>query len=164
LLNKIIKTDSHPMYILIRIMVGAVFVSEGIQKFMWPMDRGAGRFERIGIPLHDIMGPFVGGVEIIAGVLILIGLMTRPAAFFLINVMLVAIFTTKIPILLGSEFMGFSLRELKHYGFFSMAHEIRNDWSMLMGSIFLILTGGGRWSFDLAIWKKQGGESELKRE
>ncbi|MCC5874805.1 MAG: DoxX family protein, partial [Candidatus Sumerlaeia bacterium] len=91
-------------------MVGLVFISEGIQKFLFPGDVGSGRFERIGIPFPEIMGPFVGGAEIVAGVLVLIGLATRPAALMLIWIMLVALFTTKIPILLGSDFMGFQVR------------------------------------------------------
>lgn len=157
-LPKLLKTEESPWFILIRIMVGAVFVSEGIQKFLFAADVGAGRFERIGIPFPELMGPFVGLTEVVAGVLILIGLATRPAAAVLVWIMLVAIFTTKIPILLGSDFLGFQVRELSRYGFWSMAHASRNDWSMLMGSLFLLFVGGGRWSLDLKLWKERRRE------
>lgn len=157
-LPKLLKTEESPWFILIRIMVGAVFVSEGIQKFLFAADVGAGRFERIGIPFPELMGPFVGLTEVVAGVLILIGLATRPAAAVLVWIMLVAIFTTKIPILLGSDFLGFQVRELSRYGFWSMAHASRNDWSMLMGSLFLLFVGGGRWSMDLKLWKERRRE------
>src|SRR5688500_9833600 len=89
------------------------------------------------------MGPFVGVVEIVCGALILLGLFTRLAAIPLIINMLVAILSTKIPILLGYGFWGFSLRSVPYGGFWGMAHEARTDWSMLLGSIFLLIVGAG---------------------
>ena len=41
--------------ILIRLMVGIVFLSEGIQKFLYPAEQGAGRFAKIGIPSPELM-------------------------------------------------------------------------------------------------------------
>ena len=134
--------------------MGAVFLSEGIQKFLYPALRGAGRFERIGIPFPEFTGVLVGGFEIICGLLVLAGLLTRFSVIPLIVIMLTAIFTTKIPILLGQGFWGFSLRELEHYGFLSMMHESRNDLAMLVGSIFLLIKGGGYWSFDYRLQPK----------
>ncbi|MDQ3366525.1 MAG: DoxX family protein [Myxococcota bacterium] len=134
--------------LLIRIMVGAVFMSEGIQKFLYPAAVGAGRFAKIGIPAPELMGPLVGIIEIACGALVLLGLLTRLAALPLIGVMLVAIITTKLPILLGEGFWGFELRKLSEYGFWSMAHEARTDFSMLLGSSFLVLVGAGPHSMD----------------
>ena len=134
--------------LLIRIMVGAVFVSEGIQKFLYPAAVGAGRFAKIGIPSPEVMGPLVGVIEITCGALVLLGLLTRLAAFPLICVMFVAIVSTKIPILLGEGFWGFELRKLSEYGFWSMAHEARTDFAMLLGSTFLVLVGAGPRSID----------------
>jgi putative oxidoreductase len=144
--------------VLIRLMVGSVFLSEGIQKFLSPDEIGAGRFAKIGIPWPEVMGPFVGVAEIVCGTLILIGLFTRLAALPLIIVMCVAIVSTKLPILLGHGFWGFSLRKLPEYGFWSMAHEARTDWAMLLGSVFLLLVGGGAWSLDAAR-KREGTTS-----
>ncbi len=143
--------------ILIRLMVGGVFLSEGIQKFLFPEAVGAGRFLRIGIPAPEVMGPMVGVVEIACGALLLLGLLTRLAAIPLIVTMIVAITTTKIPILLGYGFWGFSLRKLDHYGFWSMAHEARTDFAMLLGATFLLLVGAGAWSLDALIYRRQGG-------
>jgi uncharacterized membrane protein YphA (DoxX/SURF4 family) len=112
-----------------------VFLSEGIQKFLFPDAVGVGRFVKIGIPVPEFSAPFVGVVEIVCGVLILLGLFARRAAIPLIINMLVAISTTKIPILIER-------------GFWAMAHEARTDWSMLLGSVFLLLAGAGRWSLD----------------
>jgi putative oxidoreductase len=144
----LIRTDDSKTTILIRFLVGVVFLSEGIQKFIYPALRGAGRFESIGIPFPEFTGYMVGGLEVICGLLVLAGFLTRFAVVPLIAIMLTALFTTKLPILLGTEFWGFSLRELQHYGFLSMLHESRNDLAMLIGSIFLWIKGGGYWSVD----------------
>ena len=146
--KKIISTAAPAAVILIRLLVGGVFLSEGIQKFLFPDEVGAGRFARIGIPNADVMAPFVGVVEIVCGVLILVGLLTRLAAIPLIINMLVAILSTKIAILLGHGFWGFSLRNLPYYGFWGFAHEARTDFAMLLGSLFLLIVGAGAWSLD----------------
>ena len=146
--KKILDASAPRAVLLIRLIVGGVFFSEGIQKFLYPAENGAGRFAKIGIPSPEVMGPFVGVVEIVCGALILIGLLTRLAAIPLIINMLVAILSTKIPILLGHGFWGFSLRNLPYYGFWGMAHEARTDFAMLLGSIFLLIVGAGLWSID----------------
>jgi uncharacterized membrane protein YphA (DoxX/SURF4 family) len=149
--ERIIKTEAPAVVFLIRLMVGGVFLSEGIQKFLFANENGAGRFARIGIPAPEVMGPFVGIIEIVCGALILLGLLTRLAAIPLIINMFVAILSTKIPILLGHGFWGFSLRTLPYYGFWGMLHEARTDFSMLLGSLFLLVIGGGEWSIDARI-------------
>jgi len=141
-------TTAPAPVILIRIAVGAVFLSEGIQKFLFPNELGAGRFAKIGIPAPEVMGPFVGIVEIVCGSLIILGLLTRLAAIPLINDMCVALVSTKLPILLGHGFWRFSVSKLSSYGFWSMAHEARTDFAMLLGSMFLLIVGAGAWSLD----------------
>ena len=146
--KRFIQSNAPTSVFLIRLVVGGVFLSEGIQKFLYSNENGAGRFARIGIPAPDVMGPFVGVVEIVCGTLILIGFLTRLAAIPLIVDMLVALLSTKIPILLGHGFWGFSLRTLPYYGFWGMLHEARTDLAMLFGSIFLLIVGAGLWSID----------------
>ena len=155
-MNKLLQTNAPGAVILIRLVVGGVFLSEGIQKFLYPAQNGAGRFARIGIPSPDVMGPFVGIVEIVCGTLILLGLFTRFAAIPLIVNMLVAILSTKIPILLGHGFWGFSLRNLPYYGFWGMMHESRTDFAMLLGSLFLLIVGGGALSLDARLTRRTG--------
>ena len=140
--KKLIHTDNSKTTILIRLMVGAVFLSEGIQKFLFADTLGAGRFEKIGLPSPEFLGSFVGTFEIICGLLILLGLLTRLASIPLIIIMLVAIVTTKSEV-------------LAEKGFWEMMHGSRTDWSMLLGSIFLLIKGGGFWSAD-KILKKNG--------
>jgi putative oxidoreductase len=141
-------TTAPASVILIRIAVGAVFLSEGTQKFLFPNELAAGRFLKIGIPAPEVMGPFVGTVEVVCGSLIILGLLTRLAAIPLIINMCVALISTKLPILLGHGFWRFSLSKLPSYGFWSMAHEARTDFAMLLGSIFLLIVGAGAWSLD----------------
>ena len=146
--RRLMTTTAPASVILIRIAVGAVFLSEGIQKFLFPNELGAGRFIKIGIPAPEVMGPFVGLVEIVCGSLIIVGLLTRLAAILLIIDMCVALISTKLPILLGHGFWRFSLSKLSSYGFWSMAHEARSDFAMLLGSILLLIGGAGAWSLD----------------
>lgn len=147
-LRKSFESSGPNSVILIRLIVGAVFLSEGLQKFLFPSDLGAGRFAKIGIPAPQISAPFVGGVEIVCGALILFGLLMRLAVIPLIIDMLVAISTTKIPILLGHGFWRFSVSNLPSYGFWPMVHEARVDFAMLTCAIFLLIVGSGSWSID----------------
>jgi uncharacterized membrane protein YphA (DoxX/SURF4 family) len=137
-LSRLLATEAPAWTLLIRLSTGAVFLSEGIQKFLFPDTIGAGRFLKIGIPAPEIMGPFVGMVEIVCGSLLLLGLLTRVAALPLIGVMLVAISTTKVPMLLKD-------------GFWKMGHESRADFAMLLGCAFLLMVGAGRWSIDAVL-------------
>ncbi|MFO7445796.1 MAG: DoxX family protein, partial [Ignavibacteriaceae bacterium] len=98
---KINSTINSYAPLLIRLMTGTVFLSEGIQKFLYPGERGVGRFIKIGLPAPEFFGYFVPSFEVICGTLVLIGLFTRLASIPLIIIMIVAIITTKIPILLN---------------------------------------------------------------
>ena len=135
MLKKIISTDNSKTTIIIRLVVGAVFLSEGIQKFLFPAIRGAGRFEKIGFTSPEFWGSFVGFFEVLCGILILTGLLTRLASIPLIIIMFVAFVTTKADVLANE-------------GFWELLHGSRTDWAMLLGSIFLLITGGGNWSID----------------
>jgi putative oxidoreductase len=153
---KLLGTRAPPWSILVRLLVGLiVFVPEGIQKLTFPEILGAGRFANIGIPYSDLMGPFVGIVETVCGTLITLGLLTRLAAIPLIVTMIVAIVSTKVPILLGHDFWIFHLAKLPRYGFWSMMHEARADFDMLLGALYLLIEGGGAWSVDAILARKQ---------
>ena len=145
---------------LVRLMVGPVFLFEGVQKFMYPTLRGTGRFEQMGFPAPEFFGTLVGGVETVCGLLILFGLFTRLAAIPTAGIMVVAIITTKIPVLLGHGFGPFGVRDAPFYGFLSMVHEMRTDWAMLLGSVILILGGAGVGSLDA--WRAQDSEASAE--
>ncbi|MBZ0255150.1 DoxX family protein, partial [bacterium] len=78
-----LQTNDAASTIIIRVMVGCVFLSEGLQKFLFAASNGAGRFAKIGFPMPEVLGPFVGGMEVLCGALLLIGLGTRAAALIL---------------------------------------------------------------------------------
>jgi putative oxidoreductase len=149
-LNDTMRTSEFGWTILVRLLVGLiVFLPEGIQKLAYPDLLGAGRFAKIGIPLPDILGPFVGVVEIVCGSLIIIGLLTRLAAVPLVIIMIVALISTKLPILFGHDVGMFRLpADMKRFGFWSVMHESRADLTMLLGCIYLAIVGAGRWSLD----------------
>ena len=132
-MRELFITDAPAATVLVRLMTGSVFLSEGIQKFLYPEDLAAGRFTKIGIPSPEIMGPLVGGCEVVCGALLIVGFLTRLAAMVLLIDISVAIVSTKIPVLLGHGFWGFSLMKLPRYGFWSMMHEARTDFSMWLG-------------------------------
>ena len=130
-----LRTNAPRATILIRLLVGGVFLAEGIQKFLFPAALGVGRFVKIGIPAPQFFAPFVGVVEIVCGTLLIIGFITRLAAILLLIDISVAIATTKIPM-------------LPRAGFWSTVHEARTDYCMLLGLVFLLLVGSGPLSID----------------
>lgn len=139
LLEKMTASRAPAATILVRVAVGSIFLSEGIQKFLFPDALGPGRFAKIGIPAPEMMAPFVGTVEIVCGTLVVLGLLTRLASIPLVGVISTAICTTKIPMLAKS-------------GFWATAHEARTDYAMLLGLVFLLLVGAGPWSVDARLW------------
>lgn len=132
--SKWIRTADIPT-LLIRLIVGLIFLSEGLQKYITPDATGVGRFAKIGFNHPSFWAYFTGSFEIICGTLILIGLLTRVAAIPLLIVMIVAFITTKIPILTDK-------------GLWPFAHEYRTDFAMTMLLIYLIIYGGGNNSID----------------
>jgi putative oxidoreductase len=126
---------ASPWVILIRLSVGLIFLSEGLQKFVFPEALGVGRFVKIGIPAPHLLAPFVGVVEIVGGALLVLGLLTRLASVPLLIDMVVALATTKLPM-------------LHRQGFWAAAHESRVDFALLLSLLFLLITGAGRWSLD----------------
>jgi uncharacterized membrane protein YphA (DoxX/SURF4 family) len=139
LFNLLTRSSGSAATILVRLLVGAVFLSEGIQKFLFPAALGVGRFAKIGIPNPQFSAPFVGVVEIVCGTMVIVGLFTRLAAIPLLIDIVVAIIATKIPMLI-------------HQGFWPMAHEARTDFCMILGLVFLILEGAGPYSIDRRLW------------
>ena len=130
--------------ILIRVIVGLVFLTEGILKFLHPGELGSGRFAHIGLPLPYITAPLVGAIEIAAGAAVIVNLYAGDAAILLLLVIITALITTKIPIVLGRHLGPFAPPKLEHYGLLSFLHEARTDLSMLFGLVAILLDSGVR--------------------
>jgi putative oxidoreductase len=128
--------------ILIRVIVGAVFLTEGILKFVRPGELGVGRLAHIGLPWPHLLAPFVGAIEIAAGGALILNFFAGDAALLLLVVILTAIVTTKIPILLGHHLGPFGPTKLDHYGVLSFIHESRTDLAMLFGLVAILLDSG----------------------
>ncbi|MFN2313024.1 MAG: DoxX family protein [Bacteroidales bacterium] len=137
----VFKSVNDYRSIIPRLIVGLVFFSEGIQKFLFPELVGAGRFEKIGFTNPEFLAALVASFEVICGVLMLIGFSVRVAAIPLLIIMITAITTTKIPI-------------LQEKGFWQMAHDSRTDFAMTMLIIFLLIYGAGKLSVDYLIKQK----------
>jgi putative oxidoreductase len=133
--QRLLGTNAPGPALFVRVVVGWIFFSEGLQKFLFPDALGVGRFVKIGIPLPAFTAPFVGVVEIVGGALLLVGLATRLAAMALSIDIAVAIATTKMPMLV-------------HKGFWAAAHEARTDLAMAFNLVFLLWCGAGAWSLD----------------
>lgn len=134
----ILSTTSDKKIIVIRIIVGFIFISEGIQKYLFLEILGPGRFHEIGFSHAFFWAYFTGACEIIFGSLVLFGLFTRLATIPLMIIMATAFITTKVPIFMTQ-------------GWWTFLHEYRTDFSLTMLLILLFISGGGKWSADLKI-------------
>jgi uncharacterized membrane protein YphA (DoxX/SURF4 family) len=130
--------------ILIRVIVGLVFLTEGILKFARPDELGAGRFAGIGLPVPHLLAALVGSIEIAGGAAMMLNFFAGDAALALLVVILFALVTTKLPILLGRPLGPFELAKLAHYGWLSFLHEARIDLCMLFGSVAVLIDSGLR--------------------
>ncbi len=142
-LIRVAHTRAPATVILIRIVVGGIFLEEGIQKFLFPAVRGPGRFAaETPLPAPTVFGYLTGGFEIACGLLLMVGLATRLAAVPLIVVMLGAEAFTKIPIAVQDSAWVY-------------IHEARTELCLLFGSVFLLIAGAGAWSADAALIRRR---------
>jgi len=128
--------------VLIRVLVGLVFLLEGSLKFLRPEELGAGRFEALGLPFPHYLAPLVGGVEIAGGAAILLNIYAGDAALVLLVVIATALITTKIPILLGRPLGPFPLEKLKEYGWLSFFHQARSYLCMVFALLAILIDSG----------------------
>ena len=139
------RGSAPPATILIRLAVGGVFFASGLIKFLYT-NQGAGRFAKLGIPAPELMANFVGVVEIAAGLLLAVGLVTRLAAIPLVIDMLVAIGTSKLPMLFGPG--PEPVAAAPKVGLWAFVYQARLDSTMLLSCLFLFAVGAGAWSLD----------------
>jgi uncharacterized membrane protein YphA (DoxX/SURF4 family) len=132
--------------LLIRLMAGAVFVSEGILKLVYP-NLGVGRFTKLGFPLPDVTANAIAGFEIVGGVLLVVGLYTRLVALGFSVEMVVAVLTTKVALFLGTSPLA-PPPSPPQTGFAAVLHESRSDWAQLLCCLFLVVVGAGAASLD----------------
>ena len=139
--------------ILLRLMAGGVFLWEGILKFVYT-NQGVGRFTKLGIPAPDFMANFVAWIEIIGGLLLIIGFLTRLVSIPFIIEMLVAILATKISLYLGTSPLALPPSP-PQVGIWAVLHETRSDYAQIMTVLFLLIAGPGRLSIDSIVRRKR---------
>ena len=120
-------------------------------KFLYE-NQGVGRFLKLGFAAPAATSAFVGAVEIVARVLLLLGLLTRLAAVPLIIDMLVAIGISKLPLLAGPG--PEPVAAAPKIGLWAFLYVARLDLAMLAGLLFLAVAGAGAYSLD-ALWLKR---------
>jgi len=135
--------------LILRLMVGGVFFWEGILKFVYP-NQGVGRFTKLGFPMPETLAHFVAVGEIIGGLLLIFGLLTRITAFYFIIQMIVAVFSTKIALYYGTSPLPMPPAPPK-MGIWAVLHEIRSDYAQILICLFLLIEGSGRRSLDFII-------------
>jgi putative oxidoreductase len=156
-------TNGPASTLFLRLMAGGVFLWEGIMKFVF-VSQGVGRFTKLGIPFPHFSADFVGYLEIVGGLLLLSGLMTRLIAIPFIFEMIVAILSTKISMFLGRSPLPLPPSP-PQIGMWAVLHEVRSEYAQLMTSAFLLLNGPGKWSLDALLQRKEStrrGPSKMK--
>src|SRR5208283_2417292 len=144
--------------LVLRIMAGGVFLWEGILKFVY-VNQGVGRFTKLGMPFPHFTANFVGCLEIVGGLLLLSGLMTRLIAIPFIIEMIVAILSTKISLFLGTSPLPLPPAP-PQVGIWAVLHEIRSDYAQILTTTFLMINGPGRWSLDALLLKKEESQRD----
>ena len=143
--------------ILIRLMAGGVFLWEGILKFVYP-NQGVGRFTKLGIPFPASTANFIGVLEIVGGILLIAGFLTRFISAIFIIEMIVAILSTKITLYLGTYPLPLPPAP-PQIGFWAVLHEIRSDYAQILSCVFLLIAGPGRWSIDALVRRRRSGRA-----
>jgi uncharacterized membrane protein YphA (DoxX/SURF4 family) len=141
-------------------MAGSVFLWEGILKFVYA-NQGVGRFSKLGFPFPDVTASFVGGLEIVGGLLLLLGLGTRWVAVPFLIEMVVAILSTKIGLYLGTSPLPLPPSP-PQTGFWAVLHEVRSEYAQLLTVAFLLGAGPGPWSLD-ARWARKRSEDQRQQ-
>ncbi len=155
-------TDGPKSILLLRLMAGGVFFWEGILKFVY-VNQGVGRFTKLGIPFPQYTATFIGCLEIVGGLLLLSGLLTRLIAIPFVIEMIVAILSTKVALYLGTSPLPLP-PALPKVGFWAVLHEGRSDYAQILTSMFLLINGPGKWSLDALLLRKSTNTSSPQKE
>src|SRR5438477_11198519 len=149
-------TDGRASTVLLRLMAGGVFFWEGILKFVY-VNQGVGRFTKLGMPFPVFTASFVGGLEIVGGLLLILGLGTRLITIPFIIEMLVAILSTKPRLFLGTLPLP-PPPVPPQVGIWAVLHEVRSEYAQIMSCLFLLISGPGPWSLDASLLSGEEGK------
>ena len=119
----------------VRVMMGIILIVAGYAKLM-NLGGTAGFFGQVGIPAPEVMAAFIAGLELIGGLLLLVGFATWWVAILFVLEFLVIVFAVKLPR------MGWD--------------PTRIDMMMLAGALTLVLAGAGAASVDAMMARRLG--------
>jgi putative oxidoreductase len=132
---------------VLRVVLGVVFIAHGAQKLAQGMPAVAQGFSGMGVPLAEVAAPVVAGLELVGGVLLVLGIGTRVVAVLLAVDMVVA----------GA------LAHLSS-GFFAQDGGFEYVLVLATGSLALALTGPGRYSVDALVLHRSRGRRESREQ
>jgi putative oxidoreductase len=138
--------DGPASILLLRLMAGGVFLWEGILKFVY-VNQGLGRFTKLGMPFPSFTADFIGSLEIVGGLLIIFGFLTRWIAIPFVIEMIAAMLFTKVSLYLGTSPLPLPSSP-PTVGIWAVLHEIRSEYAQILVVIFLALNGPGKMSLD----------------
>lgn len=146
-------TEGYSSIALIRLFAGLTFLGEGILKFIFP-SMGVMRFTLLGFPLPDITAYSIGVLEIVGGICLLLGLFNNLFALLFAGEMLVAMITTKIAMYFGTSPLPLPPVP-PQTGFWAVVHESRDDYTLFLAMLFLLIVGPGKLSLDAYLSKNK---------
>ncbi len=123
---------------IMRVVLGILFLAHGISKFQMGMDGVAGWFQSVGIP--GFLAYVVSPIELVGGILLIIGLFTRYVSILLIIVLLGAVFTVKLSAgLMGNgQMAGYEL-----------------DLSFMLVALYLAVSNNTGFSLDQMLFRRK---------
>ena len=141
-INNVFATNDNTSAIPLRLIAGTIFAAHGGQKlFAWfggyGIDGTGQWMESIGLAPGYLMAIMAGSAEFFGGLLLIVGLLTRPTALILAVTMIVAIFSVHI-----------------HNGLFMSNNGYEFGLALIAISIALLVQGGGKYSLDNIISRK----------
>lgn len=146
-------TEGYSSIFLIRLFAGLTFLGEGILKFLYP-SMGVMRFTLLGFPLPDLTAYSIGVLEIVGGICLLLGLFNNLFALLFAGEMLVAFLTTKVAMFLGTSPLPLPPVP-PQVGFWAVVHESRDDYTLFLSMIFLMIVGPGKLALDTFFFKRK---------
>jgi uncharacterized membrane protein YphA (DoxX/SURF4 family) len=102
------------------------------------------------MPFPVFTADFVGVLEIVGGLLLMAGFLTRLIAIPFVIEMMVAMLSTKISLYLGTSPLPLPAAPPK-IGMWAVLHEIRSEYAQIMVVLYLLINGPGKWSVDAVL-------------
>ena len=144
LIQRVLTTGNSLSGLLMRLSAGVIFAAHGAQKLFGSFGGGglegtAQWMASIGLEPGYLMALAAGSAEFFGGIALLLGLLTRPAAFVLAMTMLVAVITVHLP-----------------NGLFLSNNGYEFGLALLAITGALVLNGGGKLSLDRMLSARLG--------